>query len=62
MECAFGILQERFVKIRGLARFFHLETFNDIMIACLSLYNMIVQDEQGDNRANDFEYEQFNES
>ena len=45
VERAFGVLQARFAIVRGLARFFHTETLQDIMKACVILHNMIVEDE-----------------
>ena len=48
VECAFGVLQARFAIVHGLARFFHLETLQKIMKACIILHNMIVKDERED--------------
>ena len=45
VERAFGVLQARFAIVRGPARFFHVETLQDIMKACVILHNMIVEDE-----------------
>ena len=45
VEHAFGVLQARFAIVRGPARFFHLETLKDIMMTCIILHNMIVEDE-----------------
>ena len=45
VERAFGVLQARFAIVRGLARFFYHETLQDIMKACIILYNMIIEDE-----------------
>ena len=55
---AFGVLQARFAIVRGLARFFHLETLQKIMKACIILHNMIVEDERDDNEVVDLDYEQ----
>ncbi|XP_038678744.1 putative nuclease HARBI1 [Tripterygium wilfordii] len=46
VERAFGVLQSRFVIVRGLARYLEPNTLNDIMIACVVLHNMIVEDER----------------
>jgi hypothetical protein len=46
----------------GPARFFHFEKLRDIMMACVILHNMIVEDERVNNGAKDFKYEQLNES
>ncbi|XP_062147824.1 uncharacterized protein LOC133856792 [Alnus glutinosa] len=61
VERAFRVLQARFAIVRGPARFFYPEMLKDIMIACVILHNMIVEDERDDNGAEDFEYEQFNQ-
>ncbi|XP_041020538.1 uncharacterized protein LOC121262204 [Juglans microcarpa x Juglans regia] len=59
VELAFGVLQARFAIIRGPARFFHIETLNDIMIAYVILHNIIIKDEHADNEEEEFEYEQL---
>ena len=46
VECAFGVLQAWFAIVCKPACFFHLETLKDIMIACIILHNMIVEDER----------------
>jgi len=61
VERAFGVLQTRFAIVRGPARFWKLEMLKDIMMACVILHNMIVEDERTNNRDEDFEYEQLNE-
>ncbi|XP_050250584.1 uncharacterized protein LOC126697568 [Quercus robur] len=48
-EHAFEVLQARITIVCGPARFFHLETLQKIMKACIILHNMIVEDEQDDN-------------
>ena len=60
VERAFGVLQARFAIVRGPTRFFHLETFQKIMKACIILHNMIVEDERDDNEVVDLDYEQIN--
>ncbi|XP_041021288.1 uncharacterized protein LOC121262759 [Juglans microcarpa x Juglans regia] len=62
VERVFGVLQARFAIIRGRARFFHIETLNDIMMACVILHNTIIEDERADNEEEEFEYEQLTES
>ena len=60
VECAFGVLQARFVIVCGPARFFHLETLKDIMMACIILHNTIVEDERHTYLgANDFDCDQI---
>ena len=49
VERAFGVRQAHFAIVCGPARFFHLETLQKIMKACIILHNMIVEDEQDDN-------------
>lgn len=46
MERAFDILQARFVIIRGPTRWWSRENFQYIMMTCIILYNMIVEDER----------------
>ena len=58
VERAFGVLQACFAIVRGSVRFFHLETLQKIMKACIILHNMIVEDEQDDNEVVDLDYEQ----
>ncbi|XP_030958349.1 putative nuclease HARBI1 [Quercus lobata] len=62
VERAFGVLQARFAIVRGPARFFHSETLQDIMKACVILHNMIVEDEQDINEAVELDYEQVNDN
>ena len=63
VECAFGVLQARFVIVRGPTRFFHLEMLKDIMMACIILHNMIVEVERHTYLgANDFDYDQIDDS
>ena len=49
MECAFGILQARFSIVRGPALFWDEATLNNIMKACIILYNMIIEDKWDPN-------------
>ena len=60
VERAFGVLQAHFAIVHGPARFFHLETLQKIMKACIILHNMIVEDEWDDNEVVDLDYEQIN--
>ncbi|XP_075675155.1 uncharacterized protein LOC142644420 [Castanea sativa] len=59
VERAFGVLQARFAIVRGPAHFFHLETLQKIMKACIILHNMIVEDEWDDNEVVNLDYEQI---
>lgn len=62
VEHAFSVFQVRFTIGRGPACFFHIDTLNDIMMALIILYNMIIEDEWVNNGFEDFEYEQLYES
>lgn len=46
VERAFGVLQGRFAVIRSPAKYMELETIRHVMIACIILHNMIVEDER----------------
>ncbi|XP_010229580.1 uncharacterized protein LOC100827624 [Brachypodium distachyon] len=56
VERAFGVLQARFVMVRGPARWWDKKTLWYIMTACVILHNMIIDDERGEDV--DFEYDQ----
>ncbi|CAL9019576.1 unnamed protein product [Prunus brigantina] len=45
VERCFGILQARWLIIRGVARMFDEEILRSIMMTCIILHNMIVEDE-----------------
>ncbi|CAL9011683.1 unnamed protein product [Prunus brigantina] len=45
VERCFGILQARWAIIRGAARMFDEEVLRSIMMTCIILHNMIVEDE-----------------
>ena len=62
VERAFGVLQARFAIVCGPARFFFLETLQNIMKACIILHNMIIEDERDENEVVDFNYEQLDET
>ncbi|KAL0005535.1 hypothetical protein SO802_013096 [Lithocarpus litseifolius] len=61
VEHAFGVLQARFVIVRGPARFFCSEMLQDIMKACVILHNMIFEDERDVNEAVELDYEQIDD-
>nr|XP_034594733.1 uncharacterized protein LOC117856488 [Setaria viridis] len=54
IERAFGVLQTRFAVIRGPAYGWDRNQINDIMVTCIILHNMIVEDEQDNARDTDF--------
>jgi hypothetical protein len=54
IERAFGVLQSRFAVIRGPAYGWDREQLNDIMMTCIILHNMIVEDEQHGAANTDF--------
>ncbi|CAL9011701.1 unnamed protein product [Prunus brigantina] len=45
VESCFGILQARWAIIRGVARMFDEEVLLSILMTCIILHNMIVEDE-----------------
>ena len=46
MEQAFGVLKSQFAIICGSSRAWNMDTMKDIMLTCIILHNMIVEDEQ----------------
>jgi len=46
VECAFGILQSRFCILRRPARLYEQGDLENIMLACIILHNMIIEDEK----------------
>ena len=45
MERCFGIFQACWTIVRGDAKLFDLESLQSIMMTCIILHNMIVEDE-----------------
>ncbi|XP_047335703.1 uncharacterized protein LOC124939257 [Impatiens glandulifera] len=63
VERAFGVLQARFAIVRGPSRYFDRDTLNKIMMACIIMHNMIVEDERELHpQPNISEYEQISTS
>nr|KYP66818.1 hypothetical protein KK1_013129 [Cajanus cajan] len=56
VERAFGVLQSRFAIVRGPERVWHVDTWKNIMYACIILHNMIVEDERHTYNIN-FDYD-----
>jgi hypothetical protein len=54
IECAFGVLQSRFAVNRGPAYGWDRSQLNDIIMTCIILHNMIVEDEQHNAGDTDF--------
>jgi hypothetical protein len=48
VERAFGVLQSRFTIVHQSARLWKRTSVGRIMLACVILYNMIVEDERDD--------------
>ena len=46
VERAFGCLQARWKVVKNPCRHWELETINDIMMCCIILHNMIIDDKQ----------------
>ena len=59
VERAFGVLQARFIIVRGPARYWDLETLGEVMTACIILHNMIIEDECGSHV--DYRYDNMGE-
>ncbi|KAL0015969.1 hypothetical protein SO802_003038 [Lithocarpus litseifolius] len=57
VERVFGVLQARFAIVCGPTIFFYSETLQDIMIACVILHNIIIEDERDVNEAVELDYE-----
>ncbi|XP_042374974.1 uncharacterized protein LOC121969118 [Zingiber officinale] len=59
VERTFGVLQARFAIVCGPALYFCQSVLKDIMMACIILHNMIVEDERDSYlRAHNFDYDQ----
>ena len=52
VERTFGVLQSRFAIVRGPARLWDEEMLHNIMMACIIMHNMIVEDERDNNNYN----------
>jgi hypothetical protein len=57
VEQAFGVLQSRFVIVRGPVRYWDEEMLAYIMKACIIMHNMIIEDEGAMNLRFDHEHE-----
>ncbi|XP_076901602.1 uncharacterized protein LOC143556054 [Bidens hawaiensis] len=59
VERAFGVLQQRFAIIQGPSLLFKVKDMTNIMKACVTLYNMIIEDERDNVDNLDMEYDQL---
>ena len=57
VERCFGILQARWAIVRGAARMFDVESLRSIMMTCIILHNMIVEDEYDYDAVDEYEPE-----
>jgi hypothetical protein len=57
VEWAFGMLQSRFVIVRGPVQYWNKKTLANIMKACIIMHNMIIEDEGVMNLGFDHERE-----
>ena len=46
VERSFGVLQSRWAIIENPSRQWDLNTINDILMACVIMHNMIIEDEK----------------
>ena len=60
VEICFGILQARWAIIRGAACIFDEEVLRSIMMTCIILHNMIVEDEYDYDAADVYEPDPMN--
>ncbi|XP_076903664.1 uncharacterized protein LOC143558788 [Bidens hawaiensis] len=61
VERAFGVLQQRFAIIRGPSRMFKVSVLTNIMKSCVTLHNMIIEDERDDGDSLNMEYDQLDD-
>ncbi|KAM2853527.1 hypothetical protein FF1_024106 [Malus domestica] len=57
VERCFGILQARWAIVRGAARMFDVKSLRSIMMTCVILHNMIVEDEFDYDAVDEYEPE-----
>ncbi|XP_070664471.1 uncharacterized protein [Malus domestica] len=62
VERCFGILQARWAIIRAAARMFDVEALRSIMMKCIILHNMIVEDEYDYDGVDEYEPDPMNNS
>ncbi|XP_050105631.1 uncharacterized protein LOC126585270 [Malus sylvestris] len=62
VERCFGILQARWAIVRAAARMFDVEALRSIMMTCIILHNMIVEDEYDYDVVDEYEPDPMNNS
>ena len=62
VERCFGILQARWTIVRAAARIFYVEALRSIMMTCIILHNMIVEDEYDYDVVDEYEPDPMNNS
>ncbi|XP_068312536.1 uncharacterized protein [Pyrus communis] len=62
VERCFGILQARWAIVRGAARMFDVESLRSIMMMCIILHNMNVEDEYDYDVVDEYEPDTMNNS
>ncbi|KAM1393903.1 hypothetical protein ACFX2F_030008 [Malus domestica] len=62
VERYFGILQARWAIVRGAARLFDVKSLRSIMMTCIILHNMIVEDEYDYEAVDEYEPDTMNNS
>ncbi|KAM2409482.1 hypothetical protein TB2_027650 [Malus domestica] len=62
VERCFGILQARWAIVMGAARMFDIESLRSIMMMCVILHNMIVEDEFDYDAVDEYEPDTMNNS
>jgi hypothetical protein len=55
VERAFGVLQARFDIVKNPCRLWDMGTIHNIMMGCILIHNMVVEDEMGLNLEADFD-------
>ncbi len=62
VERCFGILQARWAIVRAAARLFDVEALRSVMMTCIILHNMIIEDEYDYDVVDEYEPDPFNNS
>lgn len=55
VEHAFGVLQQRWAIVRNPVRMHRRDEIKDVLLACVILHNMILEDERLEDLPNDFD-------